>query len=92
MPRIDREKVKLLHGPYKAPPLRKGDRATCLYRDKNVVITRWSDARISWPLCRPLGKGQPSLLLDKELARAVRCESRNVRTDDGCPEKKRGRS
>ena len=28
MPRIDPEKVKLLHGPYEAPPLRKGDRVT----------------------------------------------------------------
>jgi hypothetical protein len=30
MPRIDPEKVKLLDGPYEVPPLRKGDRTTCL--------------------------------------------------------------
>jgi transposase len=69
MPRIDREKVKLLHGPYKAPPLRKGDRTTCLYRDREVIISGMSDARISWPLCRPLGKGRPSLLVEEELER-----------------------
>jgi hypothetical protein len=41
-----------------------------------VVITSWADARISWPRCRPLeGKGHPSLLVDDELARAVRTEA-----------------
>jgi hypothetical protein len=29
----------LLHGPYRPPPLRKGDRATCSYREAEVVIT-----------------------------------------------------
>jgi hypothetical protein len=27
----DRERVQLLFGPYQAPPLKRGDRATCLY-------------------------------------------------------------
>jgi hypothetical protein len=41
-----------------------------------VVITSWTDARISWPRCRrPVGKSHPSLLLDTELARAVRTEA-----------------
>jgi hypothetical protein len=42
-----------------------------------VVITGWSDAPIPWPRCRALdGRGGGSgLLVDEELARAVRCES-----------------
>jgi hypothetical protein len=31
------DKVRLLFGPYEPPPLRKGDRASCLYRDADVV-------------------------------------------------------
>ena len=49
-----RDRVKLLLGPYKAPSLRRGDRATCLLRDCTVVITSWSSARIPWPRCRAL--------------------------------------
>ncbi len=30
---IDHDKIKLLFGPYYPPPLRKGGRAFCLYRD-----------------------------------------------------------
>jgi hypothetical protein len=37
-------RVQLLAGPYPYPPLRKGYRAFCLYRDCDVVITSWSDA------------------------------------------------
>jgi hypothetical protein len=43
------DKFRLLHGPYEPPPLRKGDRTTCLYRDADAVITGWSGGRISWP-------------------------------------------
>jgi len=42
----DPDCVKLLFGPYKAPALKRGDRARCLYRDTTVIITRWSDAPI----------------------------------------------
>src|SRR5262249_46832057 len=75
MRRADR--VKLLHGPYRAPALKRGDRTTCLFRDGTVVITSWSDARISWPRCRLLDTrgGGSGLLVDEELARAVRTES-----------------
>ena len=57
--------------------MRRGDRATCLYRDCDVVIRGWSDGRISWPRCRRLGArgGGLGLLVDEELARAVRLES-----------------
>ena len=74
----DPEKVKLLFGPYKAPPLRRGDRATCLYRRCDLVITGWSDARIPWPwgLAKSEQRGgRYGLLVDEELARAVRHES-----------------
>ena len=67
---------RLHHGPYTLPSLRRGDRATCLYCDGDVVITSWSDGRISWPRCRRLDtRGGSGLLVDEELARAVRLES-----------------
>jgi hypothetical protein len=66
----------LLHGPYRAPALRRGDRATCLYRDAEVVVTSWTGAQITWPRCRLVGgQGGSGLLVDEELARAVRRES-----------------
>jgi hypothetical protein len=73
----NRDRVKLLFGPYRPPALRRGDRANCLLRDGTVVITGWSAGRISWPRCRALGThgGGSGLLLDEELARAVRHES-----------------
>jgi hypothetical protein len=72
-----REKVKLLFRPYKAPRLRCGDRAFCLFRDCDVVITSLTAARISWPRCRALDSGGPGsgLLVDEELARAICQES-----------------
>src|SRR5262249_4991333 len=68
---------RLLYSPYAPPALRRGDRATCLYRDADVLITGWSDGRISWPRCRRPGThgGGSGLLVDAELARAVRSES-----------------
>ena len=39
------ERTRLLHGPYRAPSLRVGDRATCLFKDGDVVVTSWTDAR-----------------------------------------------
>jgi hypothetical protein len=68
---------QLLFGPYQAPRLRVGDRAMCLVRDCLVVITSWSDAPISWPRCRTLESrgGGSGLLVEDELARAIRNES-----------------
>ena len=73
----DRDRVKLLFGPYKAPALKRGDRATCLFHDCTVVVTGWTDAPIPWPRCRALDSpgGGSGLLVDEELARAVRHES-----------------
>jgi hypothetical protein len=69
--------VKLLHGPYEPPALKKGDRAFCLFRDADVIVTSWTAARIPWPRCRLAeGPGGGSgLLVDEEFARALRCES-----------------
>src|SRR5262245_9820977 len=39
------DRVKLLFGPYRAPPLKRGDRAFCLFRDCLVVVTSWTDSR-----------------------------------------------
>jgi hypothetical protein len=76
MPRRVPENAKLLFGPYEPPPLRTGDRATCLYRDALVVVTSWSDRRISWPRCLALGhRGGAGLLVEEELARAITHES-----------------
>jgi hypothetical protein len=75
MPRQFDDRLRLLHGPFQAPPLRVCDRATCLYRDCDVVVTSWTAAPISWPRCkRVTGKGHPSLLVDAELLRAIRSE------------------
>jgi hypothetical protein len=72
----DRDHVRLLHGPYAPPPLRKGDHAFCLLRDCVVVVTSWTAARIPWPRCRALDQhGGGGMLLDEERARAVRQES-----------------
>jgi hypothetical protein len=72
----ERERVKLLFGPYKTPRLKRGDRATCLLRDTDVVIIGMSNGRIPWPRCRPVGQRNGyGLLVDEELARAVRSES-----------------
>jgi hypothetical protein len=67
---------ELLFGPYPPPALKRGDKATCLDRDCDVVVTGWSDAPLGWPRCRVPGRGgSPTLLVDDELARAIQHES-----------------
>lgn len=72
----DADAYRLLHGPYVSPPLRVGDRTVCLARDCDVKVTSWTNVRISWPRCQPVGqRGGSGILVEEELARAVRCES-----------------
>src|SRR5262245_7099178 len=73
----DRERHKLLFGPYRAPVLQNGDRAFCLARDCDVIISSWTDARIPWPRCRALEThgGGSGILVDETLAWAIRHES-----------------
>src|SRR5689334_8281028 len=70
------DKTALLFGPYRPPPLKAGNRAHCLLRGCVVVVTSWTDAPIPWPRCRALdSRGGSGLLVDDELARAVRNEA-----------------
>jgi hypothetical protein len=67
------DRVKLLHGPHRAPRLAVGDRATSLFRDFLVVVNAWTDAPIRWPRGLPIGdRGHPSLVMVEELACAIR--------------------
>jgi hypothetical protein len=70
------DKVKLLFGPYRPPALKLGLRLHCLYRDRLVIVHGWTAAPLSWPTCRNAeGKGQPGILVEEELARAIHSES-----------------
>jgi len=78
VPRTIPDRVKLLFGPYHPPPLKKGDLAACLYRDADVIVTAWSDAPLSWPrgyAPSATQGGGPGLIVEDELARALRSES-----------------
>jgi hypothetical protein len=72
MPRRVDDRVRLLHGPYRGRRLRVGDRASCLFRDCDIVETGWTDAPISWPRGVLVGKRSgPSRLVDEVLASAI---------------------
>src|SRR5262245_16178174 len=64
MSRADRHKLHF--GPYRTPPLKRGDRAHCHFRDCPVIVTGWSDARIPWPRCRGGETTGPSSALEAE--------------------------
>lgn len=73
----DSARFRLL-GSYRAPAVRVGDRAVCLYRDCDVVVTSVTDAPIPWPRCRPAdqkGGAGSGLLVDEALKRAIETES-----------------
>src|ERR1700738_4755752 len=77
MPRPYPEIVKLLFGPYRIPKFHRGTRVHCQLRDHDVIVTGYTNARISWPKGRLAeSKGQPSLVVDDELVRALHNESR----------------
>lgn len=72
----ERDRVRLLFGPYEPPALKRGDQASCLFRDCDVIVTSWTNARIPWPRCRRIGeKGGTGLLVNEELARAIKHEA-----------------
>lgn len=72
-----RRAIPALRGKYRAPALRRGDYTYSLVREELLRVSSWSNAPISWPRGCPVvqSPGSPSLIVDEELARAVREES-----------------
>jgi hypothetical protein len=70
------DRYKLL-GTYRTPRVRVGRVLTCEYRDRDVVVTGYTAARIPWPHGRPRGHrgGTPGPVVYGALAAAVRRES-----------------
>lgn len=68
-----RDRFKLLFGPYKTPRFRYGQRVFCELRGW-VKIVGLTEARIPWPKCRA-GKRARAIILYGALAVAVRRES-----------------
>ena len=66
------ERLLLLHGPYRPPRVRRGDKLFCEVRG-TVTVGGYSDAPIPWP--RVKKGGNPCLILCGDLARAVLSES-----------------
>ena len=71
----DADRYKLL-GTYRTPKARIGRVLACEARDRDVVVTGYSDARIPWPRGRARGtRGYPGLVVCGALAEAVCRES-----------------
>lgn len=67
------DRLKLLHGPYVSPRVKRGDIVFCHLSDRDIMVGRMSDAPIQWPL--RLKRGRGSLILFGDLVRAVQFES-----------------
>jgi hypothetical protein len=69
----DRDRYRLLFGPYRAPYVRKGDVVFCELRGE-AVVCGMSGGRIAWPVARHK-RGKPFLIVFAGLAEAIRRES-----------------
>jgi hypothetical protein len=69
----DRDRFRLLFGPYRAPYVRKGDVVFCELRGE-AVVCGMSGGRIPWPVARHK-RGKPFLIVFAGLAEAIRRES-----------------
>jgi hypothetical protein len=70
----DRDRFKLLFGPYRMPRCQLGGALKCLMRGK-VAVRGIHEALIQWPYTLQKRGGRPLLILCGDLARAVRRES-----------------
>ncbi|QJW93132.1 hypothetical protein [Frigoriglobus tundricola] len=65
-----------LIGRYEPPDVRKEDRVYCRFRKGWCRVTGWGTGPIRWPRVQQIGVwGQPGLLVNATLERAVRTES-----------------
>jgi hypothetical protein len=69
----DADRFRLRFGPYKTPRVKRGQIVRCEVRGE-VRIVSLSDAPIPWPIGWR-ARGRPSLVVFKDLAKAVRRES-----------------
>src|SRR5262245_7199976 len=71
----DRDRFRLLFGPYRTPAFHYGDVVVCERRGE-VIITGLSAGPIAWPIGKRRQKGRArTLILYADLAEAVRRES-----------------
>jgi hypothetical protein len=69
-------RYRLLGALYRPLTVRVGDRVACLYRDRDIIVKNWTVAPLSWPMGVPVGgMGALGIIVDEELARAIRAES-----------------
>ncbi len=71
------ERIKLLHGPYRSPRVRRGDVMFCEIRG-SVRVTSFTNGPIPWPRALILGhgrRGKPAMVICGDLLQAIRTES-----------------
>lgn len=72
---MDQPPPPLVGGPYKPPAVAIGDTLRCKLKG-DLKVSGFTDAPIPWPVGRlPGGRGQSSLVVRDDLARAIKCES-----------------